>query len=170
MPLFEPYNAIRLACYYYVLKPFIRANKIQDLTLLVRRNSLKPHHFFQPDERYGLFLHVEGEKIKGLRGIDQKPLIHHYSWVRPEHECQKKASTWSHRLDKDWQAIVQELFQGKGLSALFGTDLAFEEISEIYFDPLQAPLPPPASHPINHVIRLQPNDFLRLELEWQGLM
>ncbi len=168
---FDNYDAIRLACYYYALKPYSRATKVQDLSLFVRKKSLKPNFFYQQDERYGMYWRVVGEKETGLRGADRKPLIHHYSWVRPEAECLQKVNSWGHRLDRNWQEIVQELSEGKGLSTLFGEEIEFEEVPEIYFDPLAVEIPvgPVQTH-FPNVQRQTNRDFLRLELEWESLL
>jgi hypothetical protein len=169
--MFDAYDAVRLACYYYVLKPYYRVTKVQNLSLFIRKKSLKPSFFYTRDERYGMYLLTPGKKEIGLRGLDQRPLIHHYSWVRPEVECIQKVNSWSHRLDKNWQEIVQELFCGKGLSALFGTEVEFEEFPEIYFDPLAVEIPTRCSQiHFPNVQTLTKKDFLRLELEWEGLM
>jgi len=168
--IFDPYDAVRLACYYYVLKPNIRAKKVQNLSLFVRKKALEPRFFYQRDERYGMYLHVSGNKEVGLRGIDRRPLIHHYSWVRPETECYQKVNSWSHRLDKNWEEVVQELFRGKGLEALFGTEIEFEEISDVFFDPLCVAIPKDGKEGVSNVIKLTSRDFLRLELEWEQLL
>jgi len=168
---FNAYDAIRLACYYYVLKPYYRANKVQDLSLLVRKNALQPRFFYQRDERYGMYAQVTEKKEMGLRGLDRRPLVHHYSWVRPEEECMQKVNSWSHRLDKNWQEIVQELFRGKGLEALFGKEIAFEEIADVYFDPLSVRAAARTEQrEFGNVRKLTARDFLRLELEWEGLL
>ncbi|HEX2583450.1 MAG TPA: hypothetical protein VHL30_04975 [Chlamydiales bacterium] len=174
--VFDPYDAVRLACYFYALKPYYRATKVQDLSLFVRKNKVTPRCFYQPDDRYGTYWRVAGSKETGLRGLDRGPLVHHYSWVRPEAECVRKVTTWGHRLDRNWEEFVQGLFQGRELGALFSsglfnTELEFEEVPHIYFDPLAVERPTATllTH-FPHVQRLSRQDFLRLELEWEGLL
>lgn len=167
---FTPYNAIRLACYFYVLKASIRATKVQDLTLLVRKSSLHPSFFYQPDERYGMFKRVQGSKKTEFRGLDQRPLIHHYSWVRPENEILQKVTTWGHRLDKNWQEVVRGLFGSAGQKVIFEEPMEFEEVSP-YFDPLNVVLPKESlKGDRSNVKQLKVSDFLRLELEHLKLM
>jgi hypothetical protein len=173
---FEHYDAIRLACYFYVLKPYYRATKVQDLSLFVRKKKLTPSCFYQPNDRYGTYWRVAGNKETGLRGLDREPLIHHYSWVRPEAECVQKVNSWGHRLDLHWEEFVQELFRGKGLSALsatglFNSEFEFEQISQSYFDPLAVEIPTRSiqTH-FPNVQTLTTRDFLRLELEREGLL
>lgn len=168
---FGPYDAIRLACYYYVLKPHYRATKIQELSLFVRKNRLEPRFFYQSDERYGMYRYVQGNKEMGVRGLDQKPLIHHYSWVRPEAEISQKVNSWSHRGDRNWQNIAQELTRGQGLNTLFNAELGFEEVPDVYFDPLAVEIPAGCGEMhFTNVQTLSKRDFLRLELEWESLM
>lgn len=157
-------DAARLLCYYYVLRPNFLASKLQELTLLVRKDKLEPY-FFHEGDRYALFREVKEKKRVDLRGIDQLPLIHHYSWVRPEAECLKKAATWGHRNDRDWKEVIRDSFRKKG--PLFGNDLDFEEINNIYFDPTNVPIPiekaPKSSH--GHVKRLEFRDYVFLEVQ-----
>lgn len=97
------------------------------------------------------------------------PLIHHYSWVRPQTECLQKASTWSHRYDEDWSQVIQEAFSSHQGKKLFGTDLHFQPIGqEPYFDPLQVSIPKdslaiPMLFP--HVEKLTPEKVFRRQLE-----
>lgn len=159
-------DAARLGCYYYALKPNLRALKVQELSLLVRRKALQPHFFYYGDERYAMYRCVRGAKQADVRGCDGRPLIHHYSWVRPELECYHKSRTWGHRSDRDWNAIIKDTFQGK--RSLFGINLQFQEITDVYFDPLSVVLPegPAPKSDFPHCRRLTFQDYTRLELEW----
>lgn len=163
----QQWNAMRLLCYYYVLRPDYRATQVQDLSLLVRRSVLSPHFFHHPDERYALYRYVPEPKREQGRHPDGKPMIHHYSWVRPKDECLHKAATWGHRSDADWPQLIKEAFSEKQGSRLFGTDLDFEPIEKPYFDPLSVPVPcsslPPQTFP--HVKKVNKRDIFRMELE-----
>ena len=44
-------------------------------------------------------------------GLDDKPMIHHYSWVRTYKEMLKKVKHWGHTKDKDWTSLVHEEFK-----------------------------------------------------------
>ena len=166
---YRNFNAMRILLYYYALRPTLRAKKLQNLVLLARRASLEPRFFFHPDERYALYRYIEGAKREGVRGVDLKPLFHHYSWVRPSSECLQKADTWGHRDDNDWPDEIRRAFEEKGHKDLFGNaDLEFEEIPEPYFDPLSVSIPrqfPPRSG-FPHVIKVTPREVFQLELEW----
>lgn len=164
--IFSDLQAVRLGCYYYVLKPNLRATKIQELSLFVRKDALEPRFFYHTDERYAVYQYVRGQKLRGVRGSDGFPLIHHYSWVRPKSECIQKSKTWGHRFDRNWNEIIQDTFRQKG--SPFGADLEFEEISSIYFDPLSVDIPSKeiASDCFSNVIKLTYRDYMRLELNW----
>lgn len=163
---YRKWDAIRLAAYYYVLRPDYRATKVQEISLMVKASSLLPHHFFQGDERFGMFQRIEGLKSKGARGRDLLPLIHHYSWVRPLEECRKKANSWSHSQDRDWPSLIQEAFCQKG-SNLFGMNLAFESVEKCYFDPLSVKVPKQNREEriTSSVKKVARRDILKIELE-----
>lgn len=166
--VYRNYNAMRLLGYYYALTPTLRAKKLQNLSLLVRRAALEPRFFFHPDERYALYRYVEEPKQYDVRDQDLKPLFHHYSWVRPSHECLQKSDSWGHKRVNDWQKEIERSFKEKGQKDLFGNcNLDFEEISKAYFNPLSISIPKKPLSPKNfpHVKKVTPHDIFQLELE-----
>lgn len=168
MDEYKKFNAMRLLGHYYALRPTLRAKKLQNLALLVRRSALEPRFFFHPDERYALYRYIEEPKQYDVRSPDQKIFFHHYSWVRPFLECHRKADSWGHKNDHDWQEEIRKAFDDNGQKDLFGhLDLEFEEISEPYFDPFTISIPK-KDHFLNHfphVKKVSSRDILRLELE-----
>ncbi len=161
---FDPYQAVRMTGYAYGRKAHIRAKKLQVLSLLVRREALRPHFFYHPDERYALLKQIDGVKEDEMRGVDGMPLMHHYSWVRSEEEFLKKIQSWGHRLDQEWNRLEDR--------DLYSESMEFETIENPFFDPLRVEWPskplPRASFP--NVIRLKRKDYMRLELEWESLV
>ncbi len=159
------HNAIRLACYYYVLRPDFRADKVQSLPLLIRKLALSK--FSHSDDRYALYKYAPEPKKQDVRGLDGKPFIHHYSWVRPQSECLHKAATWGHHRDQDWSKLIAEAFSQKRGSHLFGTDLQFAPIEDVYFDPLSVEIPKNQLHrqAFKNVKKVDHRAILKMELE-----
>lgn len=135
----ENWNAVRLSCYYYVLRPDFRADKVQELPLLIRRSVLS--QFYHPDERYALYRYAPEPKMQGMRGLDGRPMVHHYSWVRSKEECLMKAASWGHAHDRDWPRVIKEAFKNGSGRNLFGTNLQFNRVDEVYFDPFSVVIP-----------------------------
>lgn len=136
---YRQYDAQRLAAYLYALRPNLRAKKVVNLPFLVKRETLAPLTLLNGLERIGAYLTHPGPKREEVVGLDRKPLIHHYSWVRTKEECIQKARTWGHRNDENWADVIERTFEGSG--PLFNLDLEFEEISHPFFDPLKIEIP-----------------------------
>src|SRR3990172_13100448 len=112
-----------------------------------------------PAERQGSYASITGPKKDQARGHDLLPLFHHYSWVRTEEECHQKAATWAHRGEFDWPELIRQTFRGKG--NYFGSTHEFEEVPEVYFDPLSVSIPtrPSPSVSFPHVKKVSPHDI-----------
>jgi hypothetical protein len=104
----ENFSALRLESYFYFGSAENRAIDCFPLNgLLVRKEALVSHEMIlDVFERKGLYDQIEGPKQSHVRGLDGKPLVHHYSWVRTEEELKKKIATWGHRHDRDWEALL----------------------------------------------------------------
>lgn len=157
------YEAMRLASYFYALQPTMRAKKAVNLPLLVKRETFSPLSLMNPLERIGAFLSHAGPKREEIVGIDQKPFVHHYSWVRTKEECLWKTRTWSHRAEEDWPKLIEAAFNGDRTN-LFGSSHEFEEILDPYFDPFQLAFPTEKALPYNNVLRINDRDLLAKSL------
>lgn len=111
------YSACTLACYWYFREPIYQALHWEDTPLLVKKNQLSYDIIMHPEERYGTFLNVAGDKKRMMKGSDEQPMIHHYSWVRTKEQMLKKVMSWGHRDERNWKGLVEEEFshpfQGK---------------------------------------------------------
>lgn len=162
---YKQWNAILFLVYFYALKPNLRAKKLQQVPLLVHRQVLETQFLLHPNEREGIYFSLSEPKKENARGVDFRPLFHHYSWVRTEEECYRKANSWAHRNDVDWPKFIRQTFEGS--KKILGSDHEFEEISDVYFDPLSVPLPtnsPPTSS-FPNVKKVTHRDIFRMELE-----
>ena len=128
------YDAMRLGAYLYALRPTNRATKAVNLPLLAKKSTLAPLTLLNGLERIGAYLSHPGPKRENIVGLDGKPMVHHYSWVRTKEECLQKTRTWSHRGEEDWAEVIEEAFSGQSQD-LFRSSLSFEEIDAPYFDP-----------------------------------
>lgn len=129
----------RFLSYYYALNPYLRATMLQELPLLMRKRDFIPK--IHAKDRCGIFQGIKGPKKKDFRGLDGLPLFHHYSWVRPQGECLRKAESWGHRSDANWPSIIARAFKEKRGISPVGMELEFETVEEPFFDPLLVSIP-----------------------------
>ncbi len=136
----EVLDAQRLASYLYALRPTFKAKKIVSAPLFIKKETLIPFALFNVLERLGVYLNHPGPKKEASLGVDGKPFVHHYSWVRTKEECLWKTRTWGHRNDADWPLLIEEAFSGN-MKGLFKSDHEYEEIQECFFDPFKIAIP-----------------------------
>ena len=149
----KPFDAQRLAAYFYALRPTLRAKEILQAPLLVKKNTLAPLTLLNGFERAGVYAAHPGPKRWKVVRSNGLPFVHHYSWVRTKEECLRKTRTWGHRNDEDWEALIERAFSGD-TRELFGTTHEFEEIPSAYFDPLKT-----------NVLKINDSDLFRKEIE-----
>lgn len=103
-------DALRFSSYFYFGDPSQRAiDRFPLNALLVRRSCIEsPEMILDVLERKGLYDQIQGVKLTEVMGLDGRPLVHHYSWVRTPEELQKKVLTWGHRHDQDWLKLIEE--------------------------------------------------------------
>lgn len=110
---YKDFNAIRFETYWYFREAKFRALQTEDWNAitLVKKDKLSDEAFFMHDsERLNFVNFVPGNKQIHMVGVDGKPMIHHYSWVRTHQEMLKKVRTWGHARDKDWAPDVNREF------------------------------------------------------------
>jgi len=104
------FDALRLSSYFYFSTPSNRAiDQFPLNALLVRKACIEsPEMILDVLERKGLYDQIQGCKFSKVVGLDGRPLVHHYSWVRTPEELRKKVRTWGHRHDQDWLKLIEE--------------------------------------------------------------
>lgn len=135
---YKQYDAMRLLSYFYFRKPFLQATLWPPNAFLVKRDAINPHFLINDWDRKGAYSRIQGNKNEGILGIDNKPLVHHYSWVKTKEECHKKAKTSGHWWEKDWKSLIEKEFSKE----FQGTDFAFSydyETAPLFFDPFSIP-------------------------------
>jgi hypothetical protein len=160
----EGFDAQRLASYFYALQPNLRAKNVVNLPLIVKRENFAPLTLFNELERIGAYMSHPGPKREEVVGLNGRPMVHHYSWVRTKEECLWKTRTWSHRNDEDWPTLIEEAFSGK-TGRLFGSTHEFEQIAGSYFDPFQVDYPVGKAPP-SVVLKVNRRDVHRKEVEY----
>lgn len=123
--IYRKYEVMQLACYWYFRKEYLQALIWEDTPLLVRKSSICVDMLMDPLERGAMYSRICGEKKRHLLGLEQKPMIHHYSWVRTKEQMLRKALSWSHRAEKDWRFLIEEEFSRpfNGKDFIHGYDL-----------------------------------------------
>jgi hypothetical protein len=114
------FKALRFSSYFYFREPSNRAIYQFPLNaLLVEKQAIdSPEIILDVFERKGLYSQIQGPKCSHLKGLDKKPLVHHYSWVRTPEELKRKVLTWGHRHDREWLKLVE----GELAEPFTGTD------------------------------------------------
>lgn len=106
----DEYQALKFENYWYFREEKYQATTTENSILLVEKKALSKKVLFGPDDRDGIFKRIEGKKNKNIFGDDQKPLFHHYSWVRTKEQMLRKVLSWGHRHERNWEALVEEEF------------------------------------------------------------
>ncbi|MDN3504826.1 MAG: hypothetical protein P0S95_04545 [Rhabdochlamydiaceae bacterium] len=133
---YNKYDALRFDSYFYFREPTQRAKTYTQNALMLRKSKCHADLLLVVAERMGTFDRILGERIEHVRGLDDAPLFHHYSWVRSHEELFHKVKCWGHHSEKDWTALLkQELDQGSRERDLL-YNLEYEKC-EMYHNPLK---------------------------------
>ena len=76
------YQAVRFSTYWYFRDACFQALSTPDGPLLLKKEIAEPKLLLHEDERMGIFLSIQGKKERLMHGLDGKPMVHHYSWVK----------------------------------------------------------------------------------------
>ncbi len=105
----KDHDTYKLACYWYFREPIYQSTEWEDTPVLVRKNLVYIDLYAKNAERDQLYI-IQNAKKRKMVTLDNKPFIHHFSWVRTKEAMLKKVKTWGHRNDKDWESCVNEEF------------------------------------------------------------
>lgn len=103
-------GAYKLSNYWYFLSKRRRSVITEDSIVLIHRKWMHARVFRSYDlEREYVYsaapLHLQHREIS-----KSDPFFDHFSWVRSKDVLLKKASTWTHRNDKPWKALIEKAF------------------------------------------------------------
>ena len=136
---YRKWEAMRLQAHTYVQRASLKIRSSYPCALFAKHSSMDPLIFLNVHERYGVMQAFSGRKKEGIVDENGEPFLHHYTWVRTKDECVRKASSWGHRLDKDWTLPIERMFQDP-TQELMDLNVEFEE-AEVFFDPLEVLFP-----------------------------
>ena len=119
------YDVLRPANYWYFKSPSSQAKKWEDSAVFIKRKKIKRKALLDSTERDAIFDTVKGNKKRNVLGLDNLPMIHHYSWVKTKKQMLTKVNSWGHKDDKDWRDLVEKEFEktGMGKDFIHGYDL-----------------------------------------------
>ena len=131
---YKGWAAMKRQNYWYWREPCYRARDyIEDSVVLIRTDAYNPMALFSNQGRHGVWDACTGRKARNLPGIDGKPMIHHYSWVRTKEGMLRKVRAWGHRNDRnDWEACVNTEFSGAFSGTDFLKGLAYDEVDNTF--------------------------------------
>lgn len=98
----------KIANYFYFKSLRFQAIAVHDSPLLIKKDMIDIKELFgSPIERDGMTTkHNHKNPTIRLATHDNKPLIHHYSWVNSKKNILKKITTWGHKDDFNWDKIL----------------------------------------------------------------
>jgi hypothetical protein len=134
---YADYEAVRFYSFFYFRSSKFRAKSYSLNALLVKKSSIdQPDNLLTIYERKGIFDDIAGIKLNHVLGLDNIPLVHHYSWVKPKAELLLKVKSWGHHYEKDWASLLEKEFscEFSGIDTLYG--LSYEEVAALY-NPLE---------------------------------
>ncbi len=120
---YQKYTVLRPANYWYFRESCYQAEKFEDSAVLVQNQKVNLSSLLQKSEREALFDDAQEPKIRNVL-FENKPLIHHYSWVRTKEQMVKKIKSWGHKNDRPWSALIEKEFTSefKGKDFVHGYD------------------------------------------------
>lgn len=147
----DNFFAWRFSGYSHFREAKFEALEHTDLSLLVRKSVLRPEFLWDEDERMGLMYRC-GKMQSGVKGIDGRPMIRHYSGVRTKAEFLKKFSAWGHHWERNWTELTDEEFSRPFNGEDFIRRYRYAEI-EAKFDPLNEIIPSLQPHSLGEHLK-----------------
>lgn len=107
---FDDSKNYTFSTYWYYRDPIYQSLKIEDTPLMLHKNNISIDNMMVDLERYH-FSKMKDKTIRGLlHPVTNKPVFHHYSWVRSKENMFKKIRGWAHEDDIDWKKIIEDDF------------------------------------------------------------
>jgi hypothetical protein len=108
---YKQYDSSWFACYWYFRNSKYRSRTQECCGLLTKNTDLLLNEDFMlhTNERQGI-LYNNNKIITNVLSLDNKPMLHHFSWVRTHEEMLSKVKSWGHNKDRNWIDCVNEEF------------------------------------------------------------
>lgn len=110
---YEKFDVLKLANYWYFRSCDNQALQWEDSIVLAKREILTKDILLQKEERNAIYDMHKKNKKRNVLGLDDMPMVHHYSWVRSKDEMLKKVRSWGHKDDKNWEELVEKEFENE---------------------------------------------------------
>lgn len=138
---YKGYNALRPANYWYFRDSCFRAKKFEDSAVLIKNSAVALSSLLRKSEREAIFEEAADPKIRNVL-FQEKPLLHHYSWVRTKEQMLKKVKSWGHKNDRLWPSLIEKEFSQEFQGTDFVHGYKFDKVAPFYqIDLLQPVLP-----------------------------
>lgn len=160
---YHAYTAIRFATYWYFREASFRALGWEDMPLFMHKKWINGQTIMQPLQRSGMYDNAPFKNVRMLTGIDQKPLFHHYSFVRTKEQMLRKVLSWGHNQDRDWVADVEKEFAAPFTGRDFVRGYFFQSVCPYVAIDLRAS-PPNKVGSCDHVEFLTASDIYKIEI------
>jgi hypothetical protein len=104
-------NQYWLTCHWYFREPIYRATTNESAGLLIRKEKCEWNVNIRSERQQllGLPNTVNGDHTH-IFGLNGRPLVHHFSWVRTKQEMLTKVLHWGHKNDQNWNVLIEEEF------------------------------------------------------------
>lgn len=126
---YQEYDSMRLANYWYFRDRKYRAKTIEDSVVLAKKETILNNTnnivITIGREQYYELLECKTKK-RMIFDTDNRPMVHHYSWVRTKEEMLNKVRSWGHNKDRDWVSLVEEEFSRPFNGRCFVNNYEFE--------------------------------------------
>jgi hypothetical protein len=107
------YNSYIFNVYWYFRSKKFQAKFWEEGPVMANKNILNYNDFMSVHERWNL---LKNPCARDVKSLNQKPLIHHYSWAKgnSDKECKSKllhkTQSWGHSSERDWNGMIEEEF------------------------------------------------------------
>ena len=119
LPSAPPNTCFKQSCYWYFKDPTHRALALEDSILLIHRSHLRLETVFHDMERDGIVATSEAVVDRDVRGMDGRPMWHHFSFVRSRPGLVRKLTSWAHRDDlfagRSAEELVEQVYNDKDI-------------------------------------------------------
>jgi tetratricopeptide (TPR) repeat protein len=106
--IYREFDAVALTANWYFREPSYQATTLEQAGLLVRKDAITEELIFDDLERWSFLGLPRCSQFQS--GLDGRPMLHHFSWVRTKEEMLRKVSSWGHNRDLDWRTLVEREF------------------------------------------------------------
>lgn len=137
-------NSNTSACRFFGYRHFREAKYVakqgESLGLFLQKKLLNPEWLWDSDERMGVFSLFPGKKEIEVLGVDNLPLLSHYTGVRTRQELYRKCAAWGHHWERDWESLINREFSQPFTGADFFRSYTYGT-KNVRFDPLLVKIP-----------------------------